>query len=272
MLKRYKFPLRSTETSEPIQQRADATSVPRATQRILILFTPRTGSSRLAHLMKTSGTLGDPGEVFNPLFVTRVADRYSVNQFSDYIDALLRYRVSNSVFSCKATYSHIVGFFGSSKSFFKEIKPTHIIWLYRRDIVAQAISLARLNQTGVAHSIDKNTKAVIEAGEEFKYQRLTILKCLLSIVTMEIRSVVMLKWHKVMPLSMTYEECTECDPSVILARIHDHVGTTQTESLPFSDIHEKLAGEQARSYQRKFEHQHKLLVCTVARMRNLYLN
>lgn len=271
MFKRYKFPLPSGQTSEPTQKESSLISAPRAEQRILILFTPRTGSSRLAHIMKSCGTLGDPGEVFNPLFVARVAKRYSANKFSDYIEALLRYRVSNNTFSCKATYFHIVRFFGSSQSFFEEIKPTHIIWLYRKDIVAQAISLARLNQTGVAHSIDRNTRAVLEAGEHFEYQRMTILRCLLSILTMEALSILMLRRHRITPLSLTYEECAECSPGVILARIHNHIGTTQAKSLPISDIHEKLAGNHGRPYQERFERQHKLLIRTVVRIRNIYL-
>lgn len=221
--------------------------------------------------MKSSGMLGDPGEVFNPRFVSRVAERYGVNKFSDYIEALLRHRVSNNIFSCKATYFHIIKFFGSSKLFFEEIKPTHIIWLYREDIVAQAISLARLNQTGVAHSIDTKTAAVIEAGEQFEYQRMRILRCLLSIITMEVLSVLMLRRHRVTPLRLTYEECTAHSPEMLLARIHDYIDCRLADSSPISDIHKKLPGKHSRPYQERFEREHKVLIWAIAHIRNIYL-
>jgi trehalose 2-sulfotransferase len=133
----------------------DLPSFPEEPRRnYIVCSSPRCGSSLLCRLLEHTGHMGAPFEYLNhEVHVQPLAQRLGVvsNGRVDpgsYLRAVQRIRTSpNGVFGLKTHYSHLaaiiripgISAFVASSSF---------IWIRRRDILSQAISLLKASQTG----------------------------------------------------------------------------------------------------------------------------
>jgi LPS sulfotransferase NodH len=108
--------------------------------RIVICSTPRSGSYLLCRQMINAG-LGIPHEYFRARTVAALAARYGVDAGDDeaYIDALEARRTSgNGVFAAKLQWVHLEQHPLARERLLRQADA--IVFLYRRDIVAQAVS------------------------------------------------------------------------------------------------------------------------------------
>jgi LPS sulfotransferase NodH len=108
--------------------------------RIVICSTPRSGSYLLCRQMINAG-LGIPHEYFRARTVAALAARFGVDASDDeaYIDALEARRTSaNGVFAAKLQWFHLEQHPLARERLLRQADA--IVFLYRRDIVAQAVS------------------------------------------------------------------------------------------------------------------------------------
>ncbi|BBK30676.1 LPS sulfotransferase NodH [Stella humosa] len=113
----------------------------------LLAESPRSGSQLLADLLWRTGRMGAPGEYFNrehtiPALTQRLglASIDGPGGMDAYIRALVRHRTSaNGVFGVKAHFSQLRPHL-DDPSVRALVRGSRIVWLRRRDLVAQAIS------------------------------------------------------------------------------------------------------------------------------------
>ncbi|AFZ44909.1 hypothetical protein PCC7418_2773 [Halothece sp. PCC 7418] len=122
-------------------------------QDYIICYTPRSGSHLLGHTLKQTNVLGFPLEYFNPVNLPEWQKRFGTEGILDTYREIQRHRTSpNGCFGCKLSYRQ-----------FKKIMQRHkfedffssnckFIFVRRRDLIAQAVSLAKMWTTGSAIS------------------------------------------------------------------------------------------------------------------------
>ena len=108
--------------------------------RIVICSTPRSGSYLLCRQMINAG-LGVPSEYFRARTVARLAERWGVaaSDVPAYLDALEAHRTTdNGVFAAKIQWHQLIQFPAARERLVE--RADLVVHLYRRDIVAQAVS------------------------------------------------------------------------------------------------------------------------------------
>ena len=120
----------------------------------VIVFSARSGSTWLTSILSKTEALGYPEEYINPDFIRDVAQFLNTTDPSDFLEILKRRRkTKNEIFGieCRAVDILCIG----EDLFFKSFdKKTIFFNLWRKNIVAQAISLYRAVTTGRFHSND----------------------------------------------------------------------------------------------------------------------
>ncbi|MEM9342254.1 MAG: Stf0 family sulfotransferase [Pseudomonadota bacterium] len=122
----------------------DFTPTP-VTTRIAFCTTPRCGSHMLGHRLHATGGFGYPLEYLNPGNLRMWMRRAQEGGAADTLDFIKSVRTGpNGVFAIKLHFEHLPAFLR------EEPDPLsyHYIPLVRRDLVAQAVSFARAQQTG----------------------------------------------------------------------------------------------------------------------------
>ena len=106
----------------------------------LILFTPRSGSSHLVEILTSAG-LADPREWLHPDFLQERAEMFGTTTFADYFAALRGACSRKGVFGHKMALTFYERFSDEVRmeDHFDFKSPT--VFLYRDDIVQQAVSL-----------------------------------------------------------------------------------------------------------------------------------
>ena len=109
-------------------------------RRIVICSTPRSGSYLLCRQMINAG-LGVPTEYFRARTVARLAERWGVpaGDLPAYIDALEAHRTTgNGVFAAKLQWHQLLQHPAARERLLE--RADLLVYLYRRDVVAQAVS------------------------------------------------------------------------------------------------------------------------------------
>lgn len=116
-----------------------------------VAMTPRSGSSYLMDLFLKTNKLAEPGEYLNPGFVPNIAMALQVNNLSDYWLELIKRKGSENLFGVKVSFFHFMPLIetGLDELFFENNK---IIFLKRKNIVKQAISLYLATQSNIFHT------------------------------------------------------------------------------------------------------------------------
>lgn len=245
---------------------------PPAKSRMVILFTPRSGSSRLCGILTDTQKAGQPGEVFNPALIPKVAKRYAATSLNGYIRALLSSRVSGGIFSCKLTYWHLYQVFGSPANFILQVQPTHWVWLLRRDIVAQAISMSRMHQTGFAHSTTADARQDQDGQDDlFHYDAFGIARMILSILFLERFSEALIRRHSLEPLRLNYEELSQRTAGEIAEKLTKHLGTQLDNSQPILANHKKINSQKTELFKQRFNSDHALFMGVIDALRRRYI-
>ena len=220
--------------------------------RYLFLFTPRSGSSRVTDLLDETGLVCPPREQFNPAFMADIAAKLSARHIGEYLPLLQRRFNLNGTFGVQMTFSHVVNSFFTGRSAVRALKPQKYIWLFREDIVAQAVSVSRMVQTKVAHSVHTTKQNLEGADDRFEYDEPQIHHALLRILWMENRSEKLLarKGHDV--LRMSYEFSTKIPATALVQKLLGHIDIPCSEGPSLLDNHVKLPGEKGRIFSERF--------------------
>lgn len=111
-------------------------------KKVALCTTPRCGSHFLGHLLHATGAFGYPLEYLNPGNWEIWRKRSGRNRALDYVKSVRT--GPNGVFSIKLHHEHLSAFLD------EETEPLdyRFIHLRRRDLIGQAVSFARAQQTG----------------------------------------------------------------------------------------------------------------------------
>jgi LPS sulfotransferase NodH len=124
--------------------------------------TPRAGTSLLTGLLKSTGIAGRPEEYFWRDDMPFWAERWKTSTFADYVAAAIQAGTTpNGVFGAKLMWGYMDDFLGrlravadagrlSDQALIERcFARSAFIWVWRGDVVAQAVSWAKAIQTGI---------------------------------------------------------------------------------------------------------------------------
>jgi LPS sulfotransferase NodH len=250
-------------------QRARILERPAAERTYAVVFTPRSGSSRLTEILTRARWLGRPGEHFNPAFVRRTAQHLGARDLPEYVALLKRHHATLGTFGLKATWRHVQRLFGSADRFRALVAPNAWLWLVREDIVLQAVSISRMVQTEIAHNLpDVGNARLADADTQFRYDGQDIAGRLLAIRALERGGEAMFARLKVAPLRLSYERLLPMEPGALARRIAAHVGAEVSSQAIFEDLrHRRLGTDKNLDFARRFRAENAGLVARVERAR-----
>lgn len=227
---------------------------PEPPHRFVIYFTPRSSSTRLTEILARTRRLGQANEAFNPTFVRTNATHWKVADMDTYIALLLRRQALGGVYSCEVTAHHLNVLFADERPFVRAFGTAPAFWLIRQDIVAQAVSLAKMVATGVSHSPFFTPDRMAEAESGFDYDRARILHWLEHIWAAETAQEAFFARHRITPLRLSYEQVTRMDETRIVDMVTRHVGLPPIALPPPADgaQHRKIATDRNETYAARF--------------------
>jgi len=250
------------------ERRARNLERPAATRGYAIIFTPRSGSSRLEEILACARTLSQPEEVFNPEFVPAIARAWDAGDMETYIAMLRRFRNASGLFGFEATWMHVARCFGSADRFQAAVAPDAWIWLIREDIVEQAVSISRMVQTRIAHNLPQvEPGQLAEAEARFAYSGTDIAARILAMRGLERGSEAMFDRLGARPLRLSYERVIGMEPARVTALIAAHVGATLPEGVAFESGHAKLGTDKNVEFARRFRKENRVFMRRIANAR-----
>lgn len=230
-----------------------------ATQRHVIFFTPRSGSSWLHAAVRATQALGEPNEFFNPAFIRSIGRRLQANTLEEFFDAILRAKKTpNGVFTLEVTYFQFIRI-GDRAAFFRHLPPTSpSVLLVRENIVAQAISLYKAVETEVFHANVASPDAIRRSQAFDAYDGGKILNWVRHIRQQERGFEELFAEHGIAPLRLSYERmfAPHTDPVGLIA---DHFGvdlSADANAGGEANGHRPLASASNREFERRFRAEH----------------
>ncbi len=225
---------------------------PRPEKTLAIYFTPRSGSSWLTDIIAQSGALGAAREFFNPKRLPKMAQSLGAEDLESYIDLLGRRFQAGGVFSFEITAHQLRAVFPDTDTFIAHFGTAPAVWLIRRDIVAQAVSLAKMVSTSVTHTPLASADSRAEADAAFAYDGALIRRWLTHILVAERETEALFAAHAITPLRLSYEEIMAAGTDATLAQLAAHVAIPDLPPVAPQPRHSKLGTAQNADYAARF--------------------
>ncbi len=191
----------------------------------IVAACPRSGSQYFCWKLWQTGLLGAPSEILNPGSEQRVLmNRLKSSSPADYIAKLMARRTSrNGIFGLKTHFQQFEPFLKEYPALLEVLSPVVYIYLHRQDKVAQAVSMAKAQQTGWWTSrVEKGPKLPL------RYDRDMIANCL---ATVELQDRNWRKWfaaQNVTPFEVAYTDLT-ADTAAVVRSIVELLGVQNDE-------------------------------------------
>lgn len=210
----------------------------------VIFFTPRSGSSWLTEILTKSGYLGIPEEWLNPNFIPNTSKVVNSDSIANYIKMLKRKRQKGGTFGIEMTYFQYKRSF-LNDSEFSTLFPsgTKFFYLVRKDIVSQAVSLAKAVATGVYHSANADELKIEKANEDFKYDKKDIEKWLRHILSMEQGNEELFARLGIEPYRICYEDMTTKGAVATVKFFERSIGISKDLENDIATSHRKIGTE-----------------------------
>ncbi len=239
-------------------------NLPQPTTTYAIHFAPRSGSSRLADILKRAGGLSQPGECFEPENMQRNAAFLGAGDLDTYIQAISRQRGGDGVFGFKISPLQMLQAFGTEPAFHRHFAGAKPIWLIREDIVAQAVSVTRMLQTGVAHASGQAPQVEDAA---FTYAGHEIGKWVRLLLWMETRTERFFETYNLNPLRFSYERLLAFSPAQTVQVVRGYLGLGGSSSENLETSHRKLGTDTNRAFADRFREEQPHFIDAVAQRR-----
>jgi LPS sulfotransferase NodH len=198
-------------------------SLPEPRSRFLIAITPRSGSSYLCDVMTKIKLFGVPGEMINQQFIPEIIKKIPGRTAEEYIRNVIRCRkTKNGISGLKASWFQFRGFTETmdDHSYMSGFK---YIYLTRRDLSAQAISLYKATETSVFHTNVQHSEEAITKLRSLEYDYEKIKEWYVHIDRQEKGWQKYFFKNRIFPLCITYEEIDD-DVFGVIKRIATFVG------------------------------------------------
>jgi trehalose 2-sulfotransferase len=185
------------------------------TTSYLVCATPRSGSSLLCGLLAGTGVAGRPEEYFWRGDEGSWSQRWGVSGFADYLRAAIAHgSTPNGVFGAKVMYGYLPDLLGSlvelpggrgldDRSLLERVFPNLCcLWIWREDVVAQAVSWSKALQTNVWSVGDERAPAATPPRFDFEQIHELVGRAVAGRVGWQ-------RWfraHDIEPLAIRYED------------------------------------------------------------------
>lgn len=221
-------------------------------KRYIIYFTPRSGSSWLTDNLRQTDRMGHANELFNPEFMPRIARALHARDIHQYINAAERNLHTRGTFGFEVTFHQLKAIFPDERVFLNHFEQVPCFWLVREDIVEQAVSLAKMVETKVAHSPNTTEEQLRDSDTAFEYDAAKIKFWLQHILAAEQGSEDFFKRHDMYPLRMSYELMMRLGPKNTVRLMAKHVGVGELLQTQFAPKHDKIGTSRNREYAARF--------------------
>ncbi len=232
----------------------DAISDPES--RYIIAITPRSGSTYLCDMLRHTKHLGVPGEMLGPASVVGNLKKMPGRTADEYIRNAIRVRKTpNGVSGLTVSWFQFQNFMEAmdDHSYLADFK---YIYLTRRDLYAQAVSLYKATSSKVFHSNIQHNEETIRKFEALEYDYAKIKYWYDHLVRQEKGWQQYFYENRIFPLYITYEDIDE-DIQAVLQRIAAYV-KVKPENLvvPKRSLYEKVADNRNAEWARRFAWEH----------------
>jgi LPS sulfotransferase NodH len=225
---------------------------PAADLRYVIYFTPRSGSSWLTDILSQTGKLSKANEAFNPNFIPNIARVCNASNLEQYINVLIRRHNQGGVYGFEITMHQFEAVFPGPELFLEHFGAGPCFWRIRRDIVAQAVSLAKMVTTSVAHTSHATAEARQASDSRFEYDAELIRRWLSHILSAERKNEAFFARHGLDPLRLCYEQTTCLSAQQMVDVVSRHLGLPDLPRMNFETKHEKLGTSRNEEFAARF--------------------
>lgn len=232
-------------------------------RRYAIHFTPRSGSSWLTDIAEQSGVLGSPRECFNPNFMPEMVCALGALGLTEYIDVLGRRFQAEGNWGFEITHYQLEHVFENAAEFHAHLGDVRHIWLVREDIVAQAVSLQKLDVVGVAHSVNMSAGERTSAEARFDYDAEAIGKWLLHLQRLENITEQYFDDFGITPLRLSYERMISHGSDDVVAALLRFIGSDASAG-DISPRHEKIGTSRNLEFAKRFREENSEFCAEVA--------
>lgn len=182
---------------------------PEPRRRYIIAITPRSGSSYLCDTMAKGKRLGMPGEMLNQEFIPSILKSIPGRTPDEYLRHVLRAKATkNGVAGLKASWFQFRNF-TQSMSDLEYLAGFKYIYLTRRDLAAQAVSLYKATSSSVFHTNIQHQDKALEKLDTLEYDFKLIKKWYEHIVSQEQGWKAYFYENRIFPLCIAYEDIEE---------------------------------------------------------------
>lgn len=240
-------------------------------RRLIILFTPRSGSSWFGDLLRSTLVLGEPDESLNQDVNAEIIRRFGARTEIDYLNALETETAStNGAFSMEVIWGHIEL---SEIDFLGYYRDASFVYLRRKDILAQAISLLLATETGVFHNpsgdaVTNQAAAELLASPEKTFA--AIRRWWGHLLNYECLTEVQFAIRGISPLRLYYEGIVD-DPPGAVSRVLSHCAVQRQDVDVPRSSHAPVRGEINDELARLFRSEHAGFVRTMDSFRPLLI-
>ncbi|MBN2700262.1 MAG: hypothetical protein JXR29_02285 [Methylothermaceae bacterium] len=221
--------------------------------RFIVAITPRSGSSYLCDMMKKTGRFGRPDEYLNANFLPGILTKIPAEHPGDYLRHVVKMRkTGNGVSGLKASWFQFRNFIACLPDL-RYIKGFRFIYLTRRDLAMQAVSLYKATATDVFHTNIRHDEAKLTRLESLEYDFNQIHEWYRHIELQEAGWRHFFYRHRIFPLCITYEE-VEADVLAVMKRIATFVAVDPDNvRLPAeASVFRKVRDERNLEWSRRF--------------------
>jgi len=207
------------------------------TKQYVILFTPRSGSTWVTDTCAATNKLGIPGEYLNPSFIPSEVQSLNTKSTDDFLKILRhRKKSSNGVFGIQIRAFEIELF--DHAAYHDAFGPeTTYFFLWRRNLVAQAISLYKAVKSGYYHSTSSKKDTV----PTIPYNRDEIMHWIRHILNIENNNYDFCKANGYKPYELIYEDIA--GQSKKLVSTLSHILGVDDVELPENSVAPKKIGD-----------------------------
>jgi len=174
--------------------------------RYIIAMTPRSGSSYLCDVMTKTRRFGAPGEFLNKNFLPKILTAIPADNANDYLHRVfIKKKTPNGLSGLKTSWFQFEEFL-SEFTDTEYLKKTRFIYLRRRDVIMQAISLYKATKTDVFHTNVEHGEEQINALKALEYDFKGIERWRQHILRQEQGWDNYFYQNRIFPLNLFYEE------------------------------------------------------------------
>jgi len=226
----------------------------------LVFFTARSGSTYLTNLLHSTACLGEPGEFFNPKWFERIREYLGAPDLLGVVEALRHRKKSpKGVFGAEITYhqyAKILETHGDILDCFPG--QTRHFFLFRRDLVKQAISLYKAAQTKIYHSTQIEEGGVyVEREKELRYDADEIMKWLKNLYRQESDALHVFRQKGIYPVVLSYERLTSLPPEAVADFFRKKLGLEKLAGCrPPDPAIKRLATALNKEFHERFMQEH----------------